>query len=94
MTKGTATPVVIDTMTYSKAGYPRSSRADIFWFSGGFSDRTRVRLQKKIFELTGCDMDRPIAAVGWNPSVSIAAIWCCDGVAMGLSPPLILWTSA
>ena len=60
-------PIVIDTLTNAWAkslpgaiALPRAGRG------GTFSDQTQDRLRRKLQQLTGGDVTRPIVAAGWN----------------------------
>jgi TolB-like protein/DNA-binding winged helix-turn-helix (wHTH) protein/tetratricopeptide (TPR) repeat protein len=62
-----ARPVVIDTLTYSWGrSIPGAVGLRFSGLDGGFVDEAQVRLRRKMIEMTGGDLDRPVVAVGWN----------------------------
>jgi len=62
-----ARPVVIDTLTYSWGrSIPGAVGLSFSGLGGDFADEAQDRLRRKMVELTGGDLNRPIVAVGWN----------------------------
>jgi adenylate cyclase len=60
-------PVVIDTVSYSWGrSIPGAVGLSHSGVGGSFTDAAQNRLRKKLRELTGGDLSRPIVAVGWN----------------------------
>jgi TolB-like protein/DNA-binding winged helix-turn-helix (wHTH) protein/tetratricopeptide (TPR) repeat protein len=63
----TASPVVLDTMTYSWGqSIPGAIGLRFSGLAGSFTDEAQAPLRSKMRDLTGGDLTRPIVAVGWN----------------------------
>jgi TolB-like protein/Tfp pilus assembly protein PilF len=60
-------PIIVDTMTYSWGrSIPGAVGLKYCGLGGSFSDDAQVGLCKKMRQLTGGKLDKPIVAVGWN----------------------------
>ena len=60
-------PIVLDTVSnFSGQSLPGAIGLRRAGLGGSFSDRTQDRLRRKMQQLTGGDLARPIVAVGWN----------------------------
>jgi TolB-like protein/Flp pilus assembly protein TadD len=60
-------PVVIDTLAYSWGrSIPGAVGLKFSGLGGDVADEAQDRLRRKMIELTGGDLDRPVVAVGWN----------------------------
>ena len=66
-------PLVIDTVSNSwRRSIPGAVGLRFSGLGGSLADEAQERLRQKMTELTGSDLNRPIAAVGWNSE-------CFDG---------------
>jgi tetratricopeptide (TPR) repeat protein len=62
-----AAPLVVDTVSNSWGrSIPGAVGLRFSGLGGSFADEAQERLRRKMAELTGSDLSRPIAAVGWN----------------------------
>ena len=62
-----ARPLVIDTVLNSWGrSVPRAVGLRFSGLGGSFADEAQDRLRRKMTELTGDDINRPVVAVGWN----------------------------
>ena len=60
-------PLVIDTVSNSWGrSIPGAVGLKFSGLGGSFADEAQDRLRRKMVELTGGDLDRPVVVVGWN----------------------------